>query len=232
MVLLEDYSQLLAEIDDWFGRCQASFPAEIACGKGCSGCCRGLFDITILDAAFLKSGFDKLPGEVKHGVRDKAEKRLIHIQSIWPEFSQPFTLNHRPEPEIEALMASDNETPCVLLDENGRCLLYDNRPMTCRLHGLPLIDISGEVMEAEWCTRNFTGSNPLQLKSLRGEFKRMLYQEVALGRNFTNELLGKAVSELDTFIPTALLINFKEFDWSEWFVRSLSDLGNQHDLKT
>lgn len=217
MSMFEDYRQLLAEIDGWFSRCQANFPEEISCGKGCSGCCRGLFDITILDAFFLKNGFDRLAEDIRARVSDKAKKRLNSIQSIWPEFSHPFTLNHRQEHEIEALLASDNDTPCVLLDDNGRCLLYDYRPMTCRLHGVPLIDVSGEVLESEWCTKNFAGSDPLQLKNMRGEFNRLLHQEVALGRSFTRELLGKTVSELDTFIPTALLIDFKGFDWQRWF---------------
>lgn len=220
MVILEEYRQLLAEIDDWFSRCQIDYPEEIACGKGCSGCCRGLFDITMLDAALLKCGFEGLPEDIAARIIDKAEKRLFFVKSIWPEFSQPFILNHRREDEIEKLLASDNDTPCVLLDEHGRCLLYEYRPMTCRLHGLPLIDVSGELLESEWCTMNFVGSEPLQLKNLRGEFSRLLYQEVALGRSFTVKLFGKNVSELDTLIPTALLIDFKGFDWQGWFAKN------------
>jgi len=131
MTILDDYRLLLAGIDDWFGHCQAAYLEEIACVKGCSGCCRGLFDITILDAALLKCGFDRLPEDISATLCDEAKKRLNTIQSIWPEFSHPFTLNHRREDEIEALLAADNDTPCVLLDETGRCLLYDYRPMTC-----------------------------------------------------------------------------------------------------
>jgi len=88
--------------------------------------------------------------------------------------------------------------------------------MTCRLHGLPLIDDSGELMEEEWCTKNFIGHDPLLEVNLRGPFERLLAEETSLGRHFTNELLGKVVRELDTFIPTALLIDFKGFDWRRW----------------
>lgn len=216
MTILENYRLLLGKIDQWFSRCQADYPEEIACGKGCSGCCRGLFDITILDAALLKSGFERLPEDLAEMIKNKAVKRLLIIQSIWPEFSHPFTLNHRQEHEIEVLLASDNDTPCVLLDENGRCLLYDYRPMTCRLHGLPHVDVSGEVMESDYCTMNFTGSDPLELNGLQGEFQLILHREAELGRHYTKKLLGKAVSELDTLIPTALLIDFKAFDWQAW----------------
>lgn len=216
IILLAEYSRLLSEVDDWFSRSQELHHEDIVCAKGCSECCRGLFDITILDAAFLKQGFEKLPEDVRTKVSLRAQEQLKRIQSIWPEFTHPFALNIRPEEEREELMTSDNETPCLLLGDDGRCLLYDFRPMTCRLHGLPLVDVSGEVMENDWCTKNFTGDDPLIKEHLRGPFYRLLGEEADLGKYFTKELLGKVVGELDTFIPTALLIDFKGFDWRSW----------------
>ena len=220
IILLKEYSNLLFEVDAWFSSCQALHHESIACAKGCSECCRGLFDITILDAALLKIGFDRLPEDIRRMASAKTEEQLKNINSIWPEFKHPFTLNHHPEEEREELMTSDNDTPCVLLDTEGRCLLYDYRPLTCRLHGLPLIDVSGEVMEGEWCTKNFTEYDPLLKENLRGPFKKLLSEETALGRYFTKELLGKTVYELDTFISTALLIDFKGIDWRRWLAEN------------
>lgn len=208
--ILSAYKNLLSEVDVWFSRCIALFPDKIACSIGCSECCRSLFDITILDAALLQSAFDRLPEAVRKSVRSRAEERLQQIQAIWPEFDQPFTLNHRPESDWQELMPEDDETPCVLLDNSGNCLLYDCRPMTCRLHGLPLIDVSGEIMHDEWCSKNFPGSDPLLLEGLRSDFDRILRAEVALDRLFTKELLGRVVYECDTFIPTAILIDFAD----------------------
>lgn len=216
MTLIDEYKNLLGEIDRWFSRCQEQHFAEITCRSGCSECCRGLFDITILDAALLQSGFAQLPAAVKAAVLKKAEGVLQAIRSSWLEFKQPYILNYRPDEEQEKLLASDNDTPCVLLDPAGRCLLYTYRPMTCRLHGLPLIDVSGRVMESEWCTKNFPGVDPLQLTGLRGEFERLLQLEAELGRAFTGELLGVALNELDTVIPTALLFDVTEVDWRRW----------------
>jgi len=220
MDIMKEYKLLLTEIDNWFSNCHKDFLDDIACGKGCSACCCGLFDITVLDAALLNSGFSGLDDEVKGSVRKKAAESLRAIQAYWPEFNNPFILNYRPEEDREALMATDNDTPCALLDDEGRCLLYHYRPMTCRLHGLPLIDISGEVMESEWCTKNFINNDPLKISGLRGEFNRVFQKEAALGRHFTEELLGRAVSELDTFIPTALLTDYKELDWRKWLAEN------------
>jgi Fe-S-cluster containining protein len=97
----------------------------------------------------------------------------------------------------------------VLLDSEGHCLVYEHRPMTCRLHGLPLIDISGEVMHDEWCTENFRGANPLTLaEGLKGDFDRFFREEVKLDRELSQQLFGTIIYELDTVIPAALLIDF------------------------
>lgn len=211
MSTLDKYAHLLAEVDAWFNSCLTHHQEQIICVKGCSKCCRGLFDITMLDGALLKRGFDLLSAEMQDTLRLKARERIKVIQALWPEFEQPFILNSHSEDEIEELMASDNDTPCLLLDENGLCLLYEYRPMTCRLHGLPLVDICGEVMESEWCTLNFTGIDPLQLDSLKWKFREAFHREGILGRAFTKQLTGLERDELDTFIAAALLIDFEGF---------------------
>lgn len=214
--ILSDYSQLLAKIDRWYAGCQVAFPDDIRCRTGCSDCCRGLFDITLLDAVFLKTGFDRLPDEVKSRAIIKAQGRLAELRRIWPELSSPYLLNHRPEEEWEELMPDDDETSCVLLGDDGRCLVYDYRPMTCRLHGLPLVDPDGEVLHDEWCTMNFADDDPLGREELRTDFTGIFKGEVALFRELEGVLLNKGFRELDTFIPLVLLVDYKNFDWGKW----------------
>ena len=207
--LLKQYGKLLSEVDIWFSRSMDRYPEHILCGKGCSGCCRGLFDITLLDACYLQRGFNLLPLDIRINVSRIAKERVDSIRKLWPEFDQPYLLNHRSEDDWQQIMPEDDETPCLLLDDSGNCLIYEYRPMTCRLHGLPLVDISGEVMHDEWCTENFRKVDPLQLEGLRAEFERMLQEEVRLDRMMSIELFGTVIFELDTLIPAAMLINFK-----------------------
>jgi Fe-S-cluster containining protein len=214
--ILKQYGALLAKVDGWFSGCIERFGNGIACRAGCSDCCRGLFDITLLDACYLKRGFDQLPEAQREAVLAKVGKRIVTMQEIWPEFSLPFVLNYRPDEEWEALMPDDDETPCVLLGNDGNCLVYDYRPMTCRLHGLPLIDRSGEVMHDEWCTRNFLGQEPLDMVDLKWEFNSLFREELGLFRGFTYELFQQSINELDTFVPTALLIDFGTYRWHRW----------------
>jgi Fe-S-cluster containining protein len=218
--ILREYGALLKEVDGWFASCQTKAPVDISCGSGCAECCRGLFDITLLDACYLKYGFDHIDAAKKAAVLKKARQRIKGLQALWPDFGPPYILNYRPEEEWEILMPDDDETPCPLLDDDGGCMVYDHRPMTCRLHGLPLVDLSGEVMHDEWCTLNFTETSPLKMLDLRWDFRRLFSAEMLLFRGFTFELLGQSLNELDTFVPAALLIDFNGFKWKEWFEKS------------
>ncbi|BCS53831.1 YkgJ family cysteine cluster protein [Geobacter sp. SVR] len=204
--ILERYGMLLQEVDNWLATCLATQGGSIACRSGCSACCRGLFDITILDALYLKAGFDRLPPDRQSSIRLKAKARLDAIQAGWPAFSPPWVLNTLPEPEWDLIMPDDDETPCVMLSEEGQCLVYAHRPMTCRLNGIPLIDVSGEELFDEWCTLNFTDIDPRTLEELRHPFRELFAQELLLFRELTKRLLGRPVNELDTVIPAAAFL--------------------------
>lgn len=213
--IIKRYRTLLSTIDSWFNARQAALPAAIVCSDGCSDCCRGLFDISLLDAALLRTGFDALPAEIRAAVSDKAAARLAELQERWPDLAPPYLLNHMDDAEwVE--MPEDDLTPCPLLDPAGRCLVYAERPMTCRLHGLPQIDMSGEIFLAEWCSRNFSGMNPLEMQELGYDFQQLFSAEFTLLRAFAKDLSGLDSSEFDTFIPLAVLIDFAGFDWQEW----------------
>jgi len=205
--ILKRYGSLLQEVDRWFDGCVKRHENRISCTRGCSSCCRGLFDITVLDALYLRSGFDQLPEDVRLDVRRKARSRLDPLTSRWPALSAPWILNRIPEAEWDEIMPEEDETPCPLLSGGGACLVYEHRPMTCRLNGIPLIDTSGEELFYEWCTLNFTDCDPVQFADLRHPFNDLFAQELLLFREMTRRLLGKPISELDTIIPAAVFID-------------------------
>lgn len=212
--ILSEYQALLTTVDAWFGRCMAAADQQIRCAKGCSGCCRGLFDISLLDARLLQLGFSGLATEVQKQVLAKAQNRLRELQTRWPDFAHPYLLNHMPDEEWTE-MPEEDQTPCPLLGSDGLCLVYAYRPMTCRLHGLPNIDLTGEVFSDEWCTLNFKNADPLVMEELPWEFRAAFEREIQLFQNFTTALCGAPRNELDTFIPTALLIDFEKTDWRD-----------------
>lgn len=207
--IVANYRQLLTQVDSWFSRCLSVHADKITCREGCSGCCRGLFDITLLDAWLLQQGFRGLSTALQHDILARVDVRRQQLQQQWPDFQPPFILNRLPHDQW-LNMPEDDLTPCPLLGEDGRCLVYDYRPLTCRLHGIPHVDISSQVFSDSYCTLNFVAGDPIELIELRGKFKHFFQQEVELLSEFSLQLIGRSQVELDTFIPTALLIDFDQ----------------------
>ncbi len=89
--------------------------------------------------------------------------------------------------------------------------------MTCRLHGIPLVDISGDAFHDEWCTRNFVEESPLGMSELYWEFSALFQTEITLFQQFTHKLFHQCINELDTFIPLSLLMDYRGYDWEGWW---------------
>jgi Fe-S-cluster containining protein len=181
-----------------------------------------LFDITLLDALYLKLGVDRLDESLKNSITRTANERLKALSQQFPLFVDPWILNLIPEPEWDAIMPEEDETPCPLLSETGGCLVYEYRPMTCRLNGIPLIDVSGEELFDEWCTLNFVRENPLKYENLRFSFTELFAQELLLFQELLRILTGKTISEVDTIIPAAIVL---ELDKVLPVVKNIADLS-------
>lgn len=207
--LLAAYRDLLGEIDVWYDGClQAAPPGVLACRQGCSACCRGLFDITLLDAFLLRQGFAQLPAHVKAEVLDRCRPRLSELQQLWPQLANPYLLDDLPDDSWTDMPEGD-ETPCPLLGADDLCLVYPFRPMTCRLHGLPNLDRSGEDFSTDLCTLHPGDPRALPEAVMRWPFRDTFSREIALLRAFTLQLTGTPTSEADTFIPLALLADYQ-----------------------
>jgi hypothetical protein len=50
--------------------------------------------------------------------------------------------------------------PCPLL-ENGACILYADRPIICRTHGLPILIVEEGRPRLDYCPRNFNSADAL-----------------------------------------------------------------------
>jgi Fe-S-cluster containining protein len=209
---LDAYRQLLHEVDSWFTACLQAGGSTLACRSGCSACCRALFDITLLDAWLLKEAFSALAADTQAQILSRCRPRLTELRRRWPGLRAPYLLNAFPEEEWTA-MSEDDPTPCPLLDANGCCLVYASRPLICRLHGLPNIDVSGEDFDGTVCTLHAGEPMDLPERVLRWRFRQVFTQEVDLLKAFTVDLTGDAQDGLDTFIPLALLADYTAVDW-------------------
>ncbi|EFI33667.1 protein of unknown function UPF0153 [Desulfonatronospira thiodismutans ASO3-1] len=129
------YEQLMQGVDSIFHKMKGDFPGEVRCDDGCTDCCYALFDLSLVEALYLNHRFQELDTSLRNMVlveADKADRRTHKIKK------QLFKEHEGGASEEEILKKAGKErVQCPLLME-GKCILYESRPLTCRLYGLPM----------------------------------------------------------------------------------------------
>jgi Fe-S-cluster containining protein len=144
--MADSYSRILFDADAFFHRVLREQPQQFQCGNGCSLCCYGLFEIGSADVAVLAAGLARLHPARRRKIIRKAEE--IVAASEHPDLRETSPL------EKDKFFSRTAETPCPNLDNQGRCMIYEHRPLVCRTFGLPLRD--GDTYIGDVCDLNFT----------------------------------------------------------------------------
>lgn len=122
--------QLRRRVDDHFAAAHARSPASFACRAGCDRCCHQRLSVFAVEADALRRGLARLARE---------------------------------DPELRAQVRAQVHAPehagrCVFL-VGGVCAIYDERPLICRSHGLPVLE-PGPPPRVDACPLNFQDGPP------------------------------------------------------------------------
>ena len=141
------YRRILARADAFFAAVSESQPQDLQCGGGCSLCCHGLFS---------RLGRRPVIAEaLARCVRSGATRSSGARGSSCEECQHP-NLPIAPRPRNAAFFERTSSVPLPHLDERGKYLMYDDRPLVCRPFGLPIRDGADSVGDV--CELNFTES--------------------------------------------------------------------------
>ncbi len=136
---LEEYQKLVDLAEGTFKKVAEQYPSEVKCHDGCISCCHAPFDLSLVEAISLQNAFKKkIPyGGFRSSIANAAmqiEKTLIREKRKYYELSK--------EGYTQAAIlqkASKLQLRCPLLGPEDSCLLYEDRPITCRLYGIPAV---------------------------------------------------------------------------------------------
>ncbi len=138
----DEYKKLVAGADRAFGQIQQSCPDKLHCKKTCSDCCYALFDLTLIEAMYLNHHFKRLPQDIKNRVylrADKADRKMAMTKK------RAFRMQEKGESRENVLtMVGQEKIRCPFLGDDDQCEMYDHRPITCRLYGVPQ-EIGGQA---------------------------------------------------------------------------------------
>jgi Fe-S-cluster containining protein len=141
----ETYKRVLQHADEFFDAVMRSQPQNLQCGRGCSLCCYGLFEIGSADVVLIAEGLAKLHAArramvIRRAVEIVATSRHPNLRDCSPI-------------EKEEFFDRTASTPCPNLNDSGECMIYDDRPLVCRTFGLPLRN--GARYLGDVCDLNF-----------------------------------------------------------------------------
>ena len=132
----KQYEAIRNLADDAFARVQKAFPDCVTCKIKCADCCHALFDLTLIEAIYINHKFN----EIFHGSerdrlleRSNRADRKVHMIK-----RNAYKDKQAGKNDVEILMNLAHERArCALLNDQDLCDLYDHRPITCRLYGIP-----------------------------------------------------------------------------------------------
>lgn len=148
---MDDYRSLLSEVDSWYRSVKEAHPDKVPCVKGCRECCIGLFDVSLADRDLLREGLAQADPETRKDIQVRAAALVERIREIEPGLGD--TLDGMSPEEIDDLCDAVGDVECPVLGREGECRLYAHRPLTCRMSGVPVVDLSGKTVYPEGCAK-------------------------------------------------------------------------------
>jgi len=200
----EKYEALVEKVERVFEQMKNKFPGEVQCKPGCSDCCHALFDLTLIESLYINFHFNQ---QFKGGQRDLlTEKANTADRQTYKVKKAAYKLTQEDSDDERAIKEfSLKRIRCPLLDDQDLCVLYDYRPIACRIYGIPqAIGGKGHVC-------GFSGFTPGESYPT---FNHDIVQDqlMKISAEFVQTICSKHFKMADILVPVsmALITDFDE----------------------
>ena len=135
-LFFEKYEEFVGMLEKTFQKIKIEYPDRVVCKEGCSDCCHALFDLTLIEAMYINYHFNKkFTGNAKELMIKKASSI---DRKIYKMKKDAYNASKKGIKDIEILgELSMKKARCPFLNEKDLCDLYEHRPLTCRIYGIP-----------------------------------------------------------------------------------------------
>jgi len=198
------YEALVHMVDGVFERVKKEYPKEVFCRKKCSDCCYAIFDLTLIEALYLNDKFLKqFSGIEKNSlieIADKTDRVLVKMKrNAYREVK-----NGADQLEIVAKM-SQERIRCPLLGKDELCVMYEHRPITCRVYGIP----TSTAGSSHICGRtNFKQGEPYPTLNMDKIYSQLQLLSVQLIKDINSEQIR--MHEMLIPVSMAMITEFNE----------------------
>ncbi len=137
------YEAIIGEADQVFNTVRAKFSDNVRCEKGCSDCCHALFDLTLVEALRINALFNKkFSGLARTAILERADEADRAVHKLKRDAHKAMKEGANASEILKQMAAV--RVRCPLLNDEGLCEMYEARPVTCRIYGVPTA-IGGEA---------------------------------------------------------------------------------------
>lgn len=135
--VFEKYEKLVNQVDSVFEEVRQQYVDCVSCKLGCASCCHALFDLTLVEALYINQRFlDNIIGQRQEDVLENANNVDRKVYQIKRKAFKSVESGEKSEEQVLTEIAAER-IRCPLLNHDDRCDLYQYRPITCRLYGIP-----------------------------------------------------------------------------------------------
>ncbi|MEA3385413.1 MAG: hypothetical protein U9Q89_03035 [Thermodesulfobacteriota bacterium] len=121
--MFKDLENLYESADRAAADVQKRYSKEVRCKKGCTDCCHAVFDVSLIEALYIRQHFDSLDRKQRRAALNIAKKAI----KSWDQLvTTKADISHA-------------RIRCPLLADSGECVCYKSRPINCRTYGIPTV---------------------------------------------------------------------------------------------
>lgn len=141
------YRAIAGKADLLFRTIQEKYPMSVKCRVHCCDCCHAVFGIFPIEAAHIQHQLHKADRKIRRDVQRRAEKSEVEMLKVADTLKSAFEDN----PKMQEYGLGKQRVKCPLLNEKEECVLYENRPVICRIYGVPFSMKHGDKEQSYAC---------------------------------------------------------------------------------
>ncbi|MDQ7783461.1 MAG: hypothetical protein RDU20_11305 [Desulfomonilaceae bacterium] len=130
---LRRYMELAAQADNLFRTVEKLHGELMPCKVRCNDCCSVYFELCLIEAFTMSAMFRR---ELSRKIQSRVLSRAAMVEPLFVDANRTLQSIGGSDAGDRIDAASRLRIPCPL-NEDGSCVLYDYRPVTCRLYGIP-----------------------------------------------------------------------------------------------
>ncbi len=131
------YEAFVNQLESLTSRVKADYPENFLCREQCADCCQAVFDLSLIESVYINLHFfHGLTKEKQEQILERAERADRKFYQLKRKVHKMMTQEGAREEEVLSRLAEER-IRCPFLNDRDLCDLYEHRPLTCRVYGLP-----------------------------------------------------------------------------------------------